>query len=384
MSEQKTILTIDDEEAIREIISKVLETGGHRVIEASGGSEGIAAAQSEGVDLILLDVMMPEMDGIEVVGRLKADEQTRQIPVIMLSGGARTSSQKVAGLDAGADEYLTKPIAAVELLARVRALLRMRDLQDEIHRLEKEHHEFQMSLAKDVQLSLLPQRAPQLEGMDFAVRYRTCDDVGGDFYDYVSADDGRTYLILGDAEGHGISAALLMARAGAYVRAILRAGISAPAELLQRVNVLVCEGHEGPSLLPAICVCFDTEAGVVRYANAGHAPPLLFKASEAKSNLLDSTGTLLGVGESQTFEEKERELEDGDFVICYTDGLVEAADQYHTQFGSDRLHNIVSLRCGEGASVVADEILEAWTEYTKGAPADDMTLILGKCVGAGG
>jgi len=380
MSEQKTILTIDDEEAIREIITKVLETGRYRVLEAPNGPEGIRIAQSESVDLILLDVMMPGMDGVEVVGKLKSDEQTRQIPVIMLSGGARASSQKVAGLDAGADEYLTKPIAAVELLARVRALLRMRDLQDEVHRLEREHHEFQMSLAKEVQLSLLPRAAPRLKGMDFAVRYQTCDDIGGDFYDYVSTGDGRTYLILGDAEGHGISAALLMARAGAYVRAILRSGISGPAELLQRVNVLVCEGHESSSLLPAICVCFDTDAGVISYANAGHVPPLFYKASESRSYSLDSTGTLLGVGESQTFEEKERELEEGDFVACYTDGLVEAADQYHTQFGSERLHNIVSLRCGEVASAVADEVLAAWTEYTKGAPADDMTLILGKCV----
>jgi sigma-B regulation protein RsbU (phosphoserine phosphatase) len=383
MPEQKTVLTIDDEDAVREIIAKVLETGGYRVLQADNGARGLEIAQSEAVDLILSDMMMPGMDGIEVVSRLKADERTKRVPVVMLSGGARTAGQKVAGLDAGADEYLTKPIGAAELLARVRAILRMRELQEEVHRLEREHHEYQMALARDVQLSLLPRKEPSFPGTDFALRYRTCEDIGGDFYDYVLAEDGRLYLILGDAEGHGIGAALLMARAGAYFRAILRGGISGPAELLQRVNALVCEGHEASSLLPALCVCFEPGLGGIRYANAGHVPPLLHRASEGKSYCLDSTGTLLGVGESQTFQEKETALEKGDFVACFTDGLIEATDQYQVPFRFERLHNIMGLFKAEKAASVADRVVLAWTDYTGGKLDDDMTLIVAKREGSG-
>jgi sigma-B regulation protein RsbU (phosphoserine phosphatase) len=383
MTDRKTVLTIDDEDAIREIIVKVLETGGYRVLQASGGARGLEIAQSETIDLILLDMMMPEMDGIEVVSRLKADERTKQIPVVILSGGARTSGQKVAGLDAGADEYLTKPIAATELLARVRAILRMRELQEEVHRLEREHHEYQMALARDVQLSLLPRKEPSFPGTEFALRYRTCEDIGGDFYDYVSTEDGRLYLILGDAEGHGIGAALLMARAGAYVRAILRNGISGPAEVLHRVNALLCEGHESIALLPALCVCFDPGPGAIHYANAGHVPPLLYRASEGKSYCLDSTGTLLGVGENQMFQEKETGLEKGDIVVCFTDGLIEATDRYQVPFRFERLHNIIGLNKDEKAATVADRIVSAWADYTGGKLSDDMTLIVAKCEGAG-
>ncbi|MDP6505399.1 MAG: response regulator, partial [Planctomycetota bacterium] len=179
MKKKHTIMTIDDEDSIRMLIESVLTQNGYRALAADSGAKGLELAQGESVDLILLDVNMPEMNGREVVQRLRANPDTRTIPVIMLTGN-NSAKDKVQGLNAGADEYVTKPVSGTELVARIRALLRMKELQDDVLQLEREKHLAQLTLAKSIQQSLIPQELPQIPGLDLAVRYQSCDIIGGD------------------------------------------------------------------------------------------------------------------------------------------------------------------------------------------------------------
>ena len=376
-SEPRTILTVDDEDVVRTLLTKVLEAGGYSTRQANNGSDGLQIAQNEKIDLILQDVDMPGMNGHEVVGKLKADERTRTIPVIMLTGRARRSD-KIEGLEAGADEYVTKPVSGSELLARVKALLRMKDLQDEVVRLERERLEQQLEFAREVQGELLPTEVPSVRGLDFAVCYRPCDAVGGDFYDFVPVGDQQAILVMGDAEGHGVSAALLMARAGAHVRSGIEVGRTAPAEMLHWINDLISADHGPDKLLPMVCASVDRGAGRLRYANAGHPPPVLLRAVGDEVVYLESTGPVLGLIEHEPFEEVGIPLGEGDVLACFTDGLNEATDRFDAEFGADRVLSIVRQHRHEDSATIAREVTSAWEDYLHGSPDDDLTLIIAK------
>ncbi|MDP6354125.1 MAG: fused response regulator/phosphatase [Planctomycetota bacterium] len=375
MDKQRTILTIDDELTVRQIIRAVLELEGHNVHEAENGVLGLQAARQVKPDIILLDVDMPEMNGHETVRRLKSDEDLRTIPVIMLTGRAK-SGDKIEGLGQGADEYVTKPVSGQELTARVNALLRMVDLQNEVFRLEREHQELQMQMAREVQLELLPADLPSVQGLELSLEYHTCDEVGGDFYDLAKVSEQSLMLTFGDAEGHGIGASLLMARAGAYVRAGIESGLSEPAEMLNWANRLICADHGSSALLPVISLSINRSSSQLSYANAGHLPLLLVRAPGNEISMLESTGPLLGIDADMKCEQAETAFETGDVIVCYTDGLTEATDEYEAEFGIDRLQAIVKKRSSESPNYLCREIHAAWANYTKGDVNDDMTLVV--------
>jgi len=376
-STPKTILTIDHEQVVRTLLTRTLTAGGYQAHQASNGRDGLKIAQAEALDLILLDVDMPEMDGHEVVRRLKEDERTRLIPVIMLTG-RKQKDEKIAGLEAGADEYLTKPISGSELLARIKALLRMKDLQDEVAQLKQEQYEEQLAFAREVQAELLPAEPPSLPWVEIAVRYEPCDAIGGDLYDFAQPDEDRLLMVLADAEGHGISAALLMARAGAHIRSGVQVENLCPAEMLHWINDLISADHGKDTLLPMVCICIDRNSEKLRYANAGHLPPIVVRASGDGVEELESTSPLLGLLEHEPFEEKEVPFGEGDQLICFTDGLAEAVDQYDAEFGAERVKSVAAKHRQASAEALANEISAAWADYASGNACDDMTLIVAK------
>jgi len=375
----RTVLTIDDEEPIRQLVSAFLGYGGYRVIEAEDGMQGLQLAIEEEVDVILLDVNMPGMSGREVVQRLKSDPRTRQIPVIMLSALAQFTD-KVAGLDAGADEYVGKPVEGTELIARVHAMIRLRELQEELVRLEKERHDKQLAFATDVQRGLLPGETPKLQELESAVRYQPCESVGGDFYDYIDAPDGSRYLILGDAEGHGVSASILMARAGAFVRAALMGSdVSGPGELLTQVNHLMYHDHSPSILLPMVCLSFNLDEMTARYASAGHEGAVIYHAGRDECTSLGSTGPVLGAIRCSDFDVTEFPLHENDLVACFTDGLIDGVNRDGEPFGVARVQGLLRAYASDPTEAIVDRIISAWSEHTDGEAEDDVTLILTRC-----
>lgn len=376
MAEKRTILVVDDEPFIRDLIRRMLSDESFEVLEAPDGPTTIVMARNQHIDVIILDVSMPGMDGREVTRRLKDDASTRQIPIIMLTA-YDSDEQIVAGLDSGADDYVTKSVSAAQLTARVRAMLRVRDLQDDLVRMAQERHESQLAFARDVQARLLPQAAPELKQLDLAVRYHPSEAIGGDFYDYFG-ESGRLCVVLGDAEGHGVSAALLMATARAYIRASLDAGDFSPAKLLSRVNGLVCRDPGYSGFLPMVCVFLDPQAGMVRYSNAGHEGPILFRNADAGVLALGVTSPILGIQEGLHYVDNELPLNTGEVLVCFTDGLTDAVGKDGKPFGPERLKRLAAGRLGEPANRLADRIVSAWQDHAGPQAEDDMTLILAR------
>jgi sigma-B regulation protein RsbU (phosphoserine phosphatase) len=377
VTDTKTILTIDDEPLIRELITNMLSGHGFHVLEAESGMEGLEVVQQHHVDVIILDLAMPKMDGWEVVRRLKANPKTKPIPVLILTASV-TDSTVVRGLDAGADDYCQKGVSTAELVARANALIRTRELQDELVRMEQQRHEEQLAFATDIQSRLLPRDQPEQEGIDFYIHYEPCEAIGGDFYDHFPMGDGRICMIMGDAEGHGLSAALLMATVRAYIRASLNDDFT-PAQLLSGVNDLVSRDPGYSGFLPMVCFIFDSENQKLTFANAGHERPMLIRrAGELKT--LDVTGPIIGIEEGMAFEEEEVALNRDNILLYFTDALTDGINHDGEPFGRERIEAIAASADGASLNSIAGRLITDWKAHTASEPEDDITLMLARIV----
>ena len=206
-SDQKLVLVVDDTPLNISVITGALKDT-YRTKVATNGPKALAiAAGEEKPDLILLDVMMPEMDGYEVCQRLKANPETRDIPVIFLT--AQTEAEdETRGFEVGAVDYVHKPFSPAVMKARVATHLALRDTREKLAQqliaIQKE-----LETARLIQQSILPEAVPQIAGLDIAARYIPMTSVAGDFYDFLVVDDKRVGILVADVSGHGMPAALI-------------------------------------------------------------------------------------------------------------------------------------------------------------------------------
>jgi CheY-like chemotaxis protein len=343
------ILVVDDTHAKRYIASSWLRRRGHQVIEAGTGAEALAAMRRWPVDLVLLDVGLPDMSGYEVCERIKADPETAR-PVVHLSATAIRGVDRAQGLTRGADAYLTEPVEPDELLATVDAVLRnyrarttaetrlvaAESLADRLATQYAEEH----ALALTLQRSFLPDLSPEVAGLELAARYLPSTrnaEIGGDFYECVEVDDSRLLVAIGDVAGHSIHAATVMVELRHALRAYAVDG-HRPDEILQRLEWVLARYHPGE--FATLCVLLlDRTTGELLVANAGHLPPLL--VGPASADFLAVHGTMLGVGMPPSPARPVRLPESWSLVLI-TDGLIEGPGVDIDQ-ALDRLRGMATL-----------------------------------------
>lgn len=236
-----------------------------------------------------------------------------------------------------------------------------------------------MELARQIQLSLLPTSPPALPGVSLAGCCVPAAHVGGDYYDYYPRGTGSVDMVVADVSGHSIGAALMTAEARSVLRAQLATGSSA-GEVLAALNRILYEDLDRSELfITLFCACYDTSRHTLFYANAGHVSPLLFRCSEKSCQWLDAEGLILGVREDVSFEEKGLELGEGDVLLLYTDGVIEARDTAGEFFGTDRLCTILNRCHRESPQAIIDAVLGEISAFT-GTPAleDDVTMVVMK------
>src|SRR3712207_6531734 len=208
-------------------------------------------------------------------------------------------------------------------------------------RIERERFEQELQVARSIQQASLPKEVPAPEGWQIAPFYQPAREVGGDFYDFFELDDGRLGLVVGDATGKGVPAALVMASTRSMLRAVAQAlGSSSPGEVLIRVNDSLVTDIPHNMFVTCFYCILDPENGTLRYANAGHDLPYLHRNGDAEE--LRARGMPLGLIPSMQYEEKQTILEAGDSALLYSDGLVEAHDPKGEMFGFPRLRGLVA------------------------------------------
>src|SRR3954453_827683 len=302
--EQKLILVVDDTPLNISVITGALKDTYKTKVATSGAKALAIAAANEKPELILLDVMMPEMDGYEVCRRLKADPTTSQIPVIFLT--AQTDAEdETRGFQVGAVDYVHKPFSPAVMKARVHTHLVLRETREKLAQqlltIQKE-----LETARLIQLSILPENVPQIDGLDIAARYIPMTSVAGDFYDFIGVDKKHIGILVADVSGHGMPAALI----ASMLKIALAAESSHaahPEQVLLGLNHALC-GKFQHHYVTAAYAYFDMEKGTLTYAGAGHPPLLVWGPSREGVQDLIENGLFLGKFDFATYTSIELSL----------------------------------------------------------------------------
>jgi sigma-B regulation protein RsbU (phosphoserine phosphatase) len=289
-----------------------------------------------------------------------------------VSGVVYVDNPLRAGIFTQADLELITAIASSAAIATENA--RLYEIAVEKGRLERE-----LQVAREVQTSLLPRQIPSHSGWDFAARWEPARQVSGDFYDFVSLP-GHLGIVIADVSDKGMPAALFMALS----RSIIRASVTSPgspAENILQANRLICADSVNSMFVTLFYARLDLETGELVYVNAGHNPPLLYRAHDDKLTTLPRTGMALGLFEDVAFEQREIRLDVGDFVLLYTDGVTEAMDAERRMFGEERLRRFLGDHCRAKTEHMATALEEELTTFTgAAAPSDDITFVIARRV----
>jgi serine phosphatase RsbU (regulator of sigma subunit) len=372
---QKLILVVDDTPVNISVITGALKDT-YRTKVATNGVKALAiAAANEKPDLILLDVMMPEMDGYEVCRRLKADPTTREIPVIFLT--AQTEAEdETRGFQVGAVDYVHKPFSPAVVKARVHTHLVLREtrekLAQQLSAIQKE-----LETARLIQRSIMPETVPQIGGLDIAARYIPMTSVAGDFYDFVVVDSQHLGILIADVSGHGMPAALI-----ASMLKIALAAQSAhaddPARVLQGLNRALC-GKFQHHYVTAAYAFVNMQKRTLTYAGAGHPPLLMWGPASPSVRDVTENGLFLGKFDFATYSSVEIPLAPGDRGLLYTDGISEANNPEGAEFGEERFRQFLQAEKNGSADQLADRLLEElarWSAHGEGEDLDDdITLV---------
>jgi sigma-B regulation protein RsbU (phosphoserine phosphatase) len=374
--EQKSILIVDDTPVNLGVISGALRDSFHTKVATNGEKALAIASGAEKPDLILLDVMMPGMDGYEVCRRLKANPDTQNIPVIFLTGQTGTEDE-TKGFEVGAVDYIHKPFSAAIVKVRVHLHLMLREAHEQIaQQLVAINTELEM--ARQIQLSILPRDTPKLDGLEIVARYIPMTSVAGDFYDFIIVDEKHVGILIADVSGHGLPAALIASMLQVALTA-QSAHASEPGKVLSGLNQALC-GKFQQNFVTAAYVFMDLEKNVMSFAGAGHPPLLLLRKSSGSASEVLENGLVLGQFPEATYDVVQIALEPGDRSVIYTDGILETKNPSDEEFGTGRFMRLMETSHGVGANQFVDALLEElsqWSEHPRGeGQQDDITVLV--------
>jgi serine phosphatase RsbU (regulator of sigma subunit)/anti-sigma regulatory factor (Ser/Thr protein kinase) len=319
------ILLVDDDEDGLRALHAVLEPLGQRLVAARSGEDALRLLLREEFALILLDVRMPGLDGLETARYINSRARTRHIPIIFLTAHAQDVEQVFSAYAAGAVDYVVKPPDPDVLRSKVAVFVELQRERGERVREARARAEAE-AIASVLQRHLLPDRLPEMPALTLAARYRPSEStaqVGGDWYDAIVLPDGRVGLAIGDVVGHGVRAATMMGELRAALRAYAVTEPERPGAALTLLNSLAARMHGNEMVATLLYMVIDADGCRARFASAGHLPPLLMSADGDTRFLEHTPLPPLGVAERASFESWEAELSPGATVLLYTDGLVE-------------------------------------------------------------
>jgi sigma-B regulation protein RsbU (phosphoserine phosphatase) len=370
MREPPLILIVDDSPANVEILQMRLLANDYDIITATDGQLGLALAREKHPDLILLDIMMPKLDGLEVCRRLKGDPSLPFMPIILVTAKS-DSKDVVAGLEAGGDEYLTKPVDHAALVARVKSMLRIKLLHDTVIE-QSSQLKIQLKTATKIQSLFWPE-IPELEaGRHIWAVSVPATYVGGDLYDVIPMHDGSLLAYVADVSDKGVPAALIMAALSTKIRSEAQTQIEI-GKLLESINNSLYNliSEEG-FFATIVLVKYWPVSGKMQLALGGHLQPLWI-VDDGIGNLPQLNGISLGVMPNVLFEKQEIMLSPGESVLLFTDGVIEAENENKELFGNNRLIRYIKENKGSPKGKGLLDEIKIWRGNAK--VNDDLTLL---------
>ena len=369
-----TILVVDDSPTNLQVLTRTLASTGHRILAAKDGPTALEIAKRTQPDLILLDVMMPAMDGFEVLRALKAQAETRHTLVIFLSARGEVSD-KVSGLELGAIDYITKPIQGEEVLARVAAHLSRLHLERELRR-SRDRLDKELAGAARMQRALLPTTMPAHPAMRFGTYYQTSRHAGGDYYDVLPLSGGRIGIMVADVSGHGAPAAIVMSMIRAVVHTYPGVPDDPPA-VLRYINSHFEFLWDTPMYATAVYAVLDGARRTLRLSSAGHPLPLkAARSGEVTAPALDTSMCLLWQ-ELRDVPTAEVPIAPGDRWVFFTDGITDREAAGGSMFDLERLSAAFARHSARPPADIVDAIVAEVEAFAGGLEAeDDQTLLV--------
>lgn len=375
------ILVVDDNDMNRDMLSRRLIRQGHTVESAVNGRDALDRMAAEPFDLVLLDIMMPEMNGYEVLEHLRADEDLRHVPVILISALDDVESV-IKGIEKGADDHLPKPFNAHILQARVGACLAKKRLRDR-EQLYARALAREIDIGREIQAGFFPYDLPTPGGWGLAARFHPARSVAGDFYDAFPLDDGRRIgLVVADVCGKGVGAALFMALFRTLIRALADRILSADGDpeeqvrrLISAVNDYIATTHERANMFATIFLAvLDPATGEIVYVNGGHDAPVI-TSSGGITAILPPTGPAVGMLPGMAFASARATVAPGETFVVFTDGVIDARAGDGAVFSQERLLDLLEHPADSAAGTLdqIESVLHHHTGDTQ--PFDDITLL---------
>ena len=393
MREKTRILIAEDDEASRIYLQRVLEKSGYDVVAAEDGLTALDMFEKEDIRLVITDWIMPRMAGLELCKAIREKATEGYVFIIMVTAKDR-KNDIVEAIDAGSDDYVTKPYDKGELLARVRAGLRIIHLEQELSEKNQELFRANTTMKNDliaagrVQKSFLPKGPPKVPDLDFSWFFEPCDMVGGDTFNCFALDSEHIAMYVLDVSGHGVSAALLSVMLSRVLTPdpekggilICSAGpggeseLRSPKEVVQLLNRRFPMDEDVGQYFTILYGIIHLPTLQLKMIQAGH-PYFLVLHGDGQVKFFQRPGFPVGMFGDAVFEEEILPLFSGDRVFLFSDGIVEAVNHGVETYGLDRLARAAASYREQDISGITKGILEDVMSFTAGAGIrDDMTL----------
>ena len=381
-----TILVVDDEpdlEAlVRQRMRREIRRGVYQFEFAGNGEEALEVlARNSAIDIVLTDINMPRMDGLELLSRMSDLEQELRSVVVSAYGDMKNIRQ---AMNLGAFDFVVKPVdfndLRVTIDRTIKNLISWRDAMDARNRLVSIENE--LGVAKSMQQSILPKSFVSTPNHRLYANMVAAREVGGDFYDFYELSDGRIGLAIADVSGKGVPAALFMM----VSRTLLKSAAAEradPAEVIRTVNDILCADNDSMMFVTMIYAIYDPTTHMLSFCNGGHNPMMVVH-SDGHSSLFDPhDGVALGVASDYRYTSHQMELRDGDTLVFYTDGVNEAENKDEELFGMDRFDEIFTHGYSD-AKLANQAVFDGVQAFVDGHLQSDDITCLTLCVGPNG
>jgi sigma-B regulation protein RsbU (phosphoserine phosphatase) len=375
IAEQVRILIADDQPHVGEALRLALRDEGYQIELAGSPAAVVSLVRARPFDLALLDLNYARdttsgREGLELIEELRVLDRDLAIVVMTAWGSVEVA---VEALQRGAGDFIQKPWDN----AALRRILHTQIVRGQARRAERSRlrqDERDMDAAREIQQGMLPRELPQLPGFELAAAYRPLGALAGDYYDVLPLDSTRALVCIGDVAGKGMPAALVMSNLQAAVKAYAGEDCN-PVELCRRVNRILCENCEPGRYVTFFCGVLDSTGGTFTYVNAGHNPPLVARPNGSVLRLADG-GPVLGEFPDWSAAQGQINLDRGDRLAFYTDGITEATDADGQEFGETRLADLLSLNRASPAGELHAKLLAEAVRFANGTFTDDATLLV--------